>query len=625
MDKKTNWRSLKGRVNLFFFAFCTLFVLFNLILALALWQKNGLNTLSYKLLETKQVLHEFNQETKKPPVSKVEFRTSIRKKLKTLRIHFEDIFSLHRHDLQSIVEQLNTKTKDQEVNALLNEANEEDLYYYLAEHWLNIKNNSRLFFEEEPYTDSIYYETQQTDSAGIDPETGQVIRLYATQRTKKILNPLFAELINYNELESEFVVTTIDEIYENTLDKISDRLVIIYILVALDIVLAVLLVILGVAFIRKTFIQPISILSNHSKELLQGEQSILNYQTSFEHYHNIGYCLDQFNSYINSATQFVKNVTNDNLETDLQIDKSESGQNNELAKALVEMRDKMIEVDRIEKERNWEIEGLAHFAELIQRNSDNLDKLTNILISELVKYLDANQGGLFIINSNDEEDIHLELAASFAFDRQKFISKRLEYGEGLTGQVWQEKETIYVKDLPESHMVIKSGLGDAGPTSLLIVPLIDNDEIHGVIELASFREFKGYQISFVEKLSSSIAASLATVEMSRKTQSLLKNSQELTEKLISQEESMRQNIEEMQVTHENQERELRATKLQYETKLSKLEARINDYKTQLKKLPKSSTTQLEKKLQEQQRTIEELENTIKIKDMKINKLSSDKN
>lgn len=199
---------------------------------------------------------------------------------------------------------------------------------------------------------------------------------------------------------------------------------------------------------------------------------------------------------------------------------------------------------------NWSNKGLATFAEILRNNTDDLIGLCDKMLSNLVKYMEANQGGIFLLE-NDEDEEYLKLVSTYAWKRKKHLEKNLPIGEGIIGQAILEKDTVYITDIPDNFVTLTSGLGDANPNSILIIPIKVNEVIFGVIELASFKEYEKYQIEMVEKIAESMGSSISTVRGNEHTKKLLQDSQELTEAMRSQEEELRQNAEELQATQES--------------------------------------------------------------------------
>jgi methyl-accepting chemotaxis protein len=223
---------------------------------------------------------------------------------------------------------------------------------------------------------------------------------------------------------------------------------------------------------------------------------------------------------------------------------------NELKKASDEEEKRKKE----DEQRNWAAQGVAKFSDILRKNTNELEELAYNIISNLVKYTNSNQGGIYIINDNDKENLFIEMKSSYAYDRRKFITKRIEIGEGLVGRCYQEKEKIYLTEIPYDYMKITSGLGEDSPRALLIVPLIYNDVIYGLVEIASFTDYPPHVIEFIERIGESIAATISSSKSQIQTAILLEQSQQQAEEMASQEEEMRQNMEELRATQEQSSR-----------------------------------------------------------------------
>lgn len=202
---------------------------------------------------------------------------------------------------------------------------------------------------------------------------------------------------------------------------------------------------------------------------------------------------------------------------------------------------------RDDEKRAWTTTGLAHFADMLRGTSHQTETLTFDVIKYLVKYLDANQGGVFLINeSPNQDEPFIELTAAFAYNRKKLLTKHMKIGEGLIGRCLQEGETIYMTEIPADYIKITSGLGEDNPRSLLIVPMQNQQKILGAIEMASFELLEPYQIEFVEQVAANLAATLLSIRVNTQTNHLLEQFQKKNREIDEQKGKMQQQIEQLQ-------------------------------------------------------------------------------
>lgn len=322
-------------------------------------------------------------------------------------------------------------------------------------------------------------------------------------------------------------------------------------------ILGVILLIVGIilAFsISSTITKPINYLRAVIDRLGQGDLvKIDKSQVSNDEIGDMANSLSSMAEGFGKITVFAENIGDGKYDSEFKP-LSESDM---LGNALLEMRSNLKKVAEEDKKRNWATSGLAKFGDILRSYNDNFEKLADEIISNLVKYIGANQGALFIIEANNAaaDGEYMELAACYAWDKKKFLEKKIYKGEGLSGQAWIEGDVIYLTEVPNDYVSITSGLGQANPRSVLIVPLKLNDEIHGVIEMASFKEYDEYEIEFVERIAENIASTISSVKVNERTSKLLEESTMMTEQMRAQEEEMRQNMEELQATQEKIQRD----------------------------------------------------------------------
>ena len=286
--------------------------------------------------------------------------------------------------------------------------------------------------------------------------------------------------------------------------------------------------------------------------------------------------LNSLNSIVDNLVnvkEFVTEVGNGNFETEVSVFNNQGAISDSLNKMKVDLKNTAEE----DKKRAWATEGMATFGDILRNTDNDLSILGNKIISNLVKYLGANQGGIFVINDNNPKERYLDLIACYAWDKTKHINQRVNEGEGLIGQAWQEADVIHLTEVPQDFVKITSGLGGENPKSVIIVPLTVNDVTYGVIELASFSRFPDFQIDFLKKIAESIASTISSAKINERTKILLEQSQMQAEQMRAQEEEMRQNMEEMQATSEEAERKA----MNYETAIARLNSEINELNNKL--------------------------------------------
>ncbi|MBN2272849.1 MAG: PAS domain-containing protein [Bacteroidales bacterium] len=228
----------------------------------------------------------------------------------------------------------------------------------------------------------------------------------------------------------------------------------------------------------------------------------------------------------------------------------------QLARQESEFREKMIEEEKLK----YAAVGLSKFSDILSGSEEELEKVGQNLICELVKYLDVNMGALYIIKGEDSSDKVLELASAYAPGKEQMQAK-IHPGEGFVGTCYNEGQLIEITDIPDTYTKISSGLGEALPNYLAFIPLILDEDKLGVIELAAFKNLEKYKLDFVQRLSQNVASFIAIRSATSMMQEMLARSQSQAEELQSQEEELRQNLEEMQATQEELNRQMKQNKI----------------------------------------------------------------
>ena len=256
----------------------------------------------------------------------------------------------------------------------------------------------------------------------------------------------------------------------------------------------------------------------------------------------------------------------------------EKQDNEQKAQALKEAQEN-------ERKQQWISQGVNKIAEVIRMQGSHTNDFSNgpeedvfdAILMGIVKYLKAIQGGFYVVTASENEvegqfgkQAEINLVACYAYERKKYISQTLSPGEGLLGQAYLEKESAYFTEIPENYVRITSGLGQASPRCLFIVPMIVNGVVEGLVELASFTPLEEHERMYVEQAGEVIAAFIQSNRNVRSMEEVLKRAQEQAEELVSQEEEIRQTMEEMQATHESHERSMEEMKQEREALLTRI-------------------------------------------------------
>lgn len=430
--------------------------------------------------------------------------------------------------------------------------------------WTSLKTQAVAILTRPPFKDSVTYRVSDDSSkfqrssftAGINPEFEK-----ASIRLENQADPVIKPL----EALTNFYVTEANA-HRNFARNI---------LLAIT-VFNIILLGWGINIFRRYVVTPISELNDIANRLEEGD---LHINTKYDSTDELGTAIRNIKAatqHLEQAVTFAGQIGTGNFISDYKP----SGEKDALGHSLLNMRNKLQEVNREDKKRNWATEGLAKFAEIVRDHQNHVEKLGDAVLENLVQYMEANQAALFLVNDDDIEQIHLQLISVYAWDRKKFGEKTIRKGEGLLGQVWLEKEFLYMTKLPSDFIQITSGLGKATPRTLMVVPLKLNDEVFGILEIASFREYETYERDFLIKLSELIGATISSAKINSRTSKLLEQSQTHADVMREQEEMMRQAMEEMQATQE----EISRKEKEYVTIIEQLKQTVIDHERHIREL-----------------------------------------
>jgi HAMP domain-containing protein/signal transduction histidine kinase/CheY-like chemotaxis protein len=204
-------------------------------------------------------------------------------------------------------------------------------------------------------------------------------------------------------------------------------------------------------------------------------------------------------------------------------------------------------------EQDWLKTNLAKFTRMLQGQKDMLT-VGKLILSELAPVVSAQHGVFYVMETPKDEtaeepehnEPYLKLLASYAFRNRKNVGNKFSLGEGLVGQAALEKERILITNAPTDYVQITSGLGQAPPTNIIVLPVLFEGQVKAVMELSSFEKFSAIHQAFLDQLVESIGIVLNTIEANTRTEDLLKQSQSLAKELQSRQEELQNTNLELQ-------------------------------------------------------------------------------
>ncbi len=206
-------------------------------------------------------------------------------------------------------------------------------------------------------------------------------------------------------------------------------------------------------------------------------------------------------------------------------------------------------------EQDWLKTNLAKFTRMLQGQRD-LEAVARLILRDLAPLVRAQQGVFYIMDQSEAVNGAggtLRLLSSYAYRERKNLSNAFRLGEGLVGQCALEKDRILLTEVPENYIKISSGLGEAKPLNIVVLPVVFEGQVKAVVELASFYRFGDIHLTFLDQLTESIGIIINTIAAGMRTEELLKQSQSLAEELRSQQ---------LELTETNRRLEQQALSLQ---------------------------------------------------------------
>jgi len=244
---------------------------------------------------------------------------------------------------------------------------------------------------------------------------------------------------------------------------------------------------------------------------------------------NVNQLAENLTTQVRAISEVASAVTKGDLTQMISVEAK--GEVEELKDTINQMIANLRETTLRNQEQDWLKSNLAKFTQMLQGQKD-LATVTKRILSELAQVVNAQQGMFYILEQDEnQENKKLKLFSAYAYGEDQHTAREFALGQGLVGQCALEKERILLTNVPKEYIRISSGLGEAAPVSVIVLPVLFETDIKAVIELASFGQFSDIHLDFLSQLTESIGIVLNTIETNSRTEELLEQSQSLTDEL----------------------------------------------------------------------------------------------
>ncbi len=372
--------------------------------------------------------------------------------------------------------------------------------------------------------------------------------------------------------------------------------------VVLGLALLIILSVVTITFFMSTnIILPVMQIRELILQMSKGELPHLNMKIPKNAVGEMALALRSLMDGLRRTSSFAKEIGTGNFSSPFEP----LSENDVQGKALIEMRDQLKAANESDALRNWTTEGIALMGNILQKHSDNLEELTNEIVSTIVNYAGLQQAAIFLLEGTGSRNMSIQLSGYYAINNKMLNAKKYELKEGLIGQCIASNQKIYISNLEDPFFTIKSGLGESSVCCVALIPLFAAGNVLGAIEIASLHELSQVKVDFLERIAEPVSLSIYSMKSNLLTKQLLEDSMKQADALTAQKQDLRWANEEL-------------------TNKSKLlELSQEELKSQQEEL-KQMNTELEKKarlLEEQNFAIEEARQSLVFKAQQLEQSS----